>query len=350
MKVVHRCLGYAALLVLAVDSSASPALAADQSRAEELENGLRALQAADLRIATIAFRLATANRDLCRTNVPLPGFVLANLDQYSGEFRPAAGRLFNIGEAPTVTALVPGGPAEQAGLAVGDRIMAVNGASLIDADGDGRKRRPSRADYDSLGRGVERIDGALASGPATLTIERQGGMRTLTLVPVQGCPAAIQLLPSGKRDAGADGRMISLTTGMFDFTRNDDELATVIGHELAHNGLEHRLVLDAKDVKRGLLGQFGKNATRIRQTECEADHVGIYYMARAGYDISGVPDFYRRLGRIYDLGPLSDRTHPSGRKREEAAQRTLDEIAAKREQGLPLVPVPDCGDNLDQSE
>lgn len=334
----------ALMLALAVPGAAVAAAADD--RAVVLENGLRALQAADLRIATIAFRLATVNRDLCVANRPLTGLVLNNLDQYSAEFRPVAARLFHIGDAPTVEAVVPQSPADQAGLRVGDRILTVNDAPLLpEAEADGAPR--SRGDYETMGEAMKVLDAALAAGPVRLGIERDGRPETVVLTPVPGCPAAIQLLPSGKRDAGADGRLISLTTAMVDFTRDDDELATVIGHELAHNGLGHRNALDAKDVKRGLLGQFGKNATRIRQTECEADYVGIYYMARAGYDISGVPAFYRRFGATYDLGPLSDRTHPSGRKREAAANATLAEIAAKRAAGAPLVPQPRCGDRLD---
>lgn len=331
------------MLALAVPG---PAAAASDDRTAILENGLRALQAADLRIATIAFRLATANRELCVTNRPLTGLVLNNLDQYSAEFRPVAERLFHIGDAPTVEAVVPQSPADQTGLRVGDRILTVNDAPLLpEAKADDASG--SRGDYETMGEAMKVLDAALAAGPVRLGIERDGRRETVVLTPVPGCPAAIQLLPSGKRDAGADGRLISLTTAMVDFTRDDDELAAVIGHELAHNGLGHRDALDAKDVKRGLLGQFGKNATRIRQTECEADYVGIYYMARAGYAISGVPAFYRRFGATYDLGPLSDRTHPSGRKREAAAEATLAEIAAKRAAGEPLVPRPRCGDHLD---
>ena len=336
LSCMKRVLAALALII----ATPQPAFAAPADRTATLETGLRALQAADLRVATIAFRLATANRELCVRNTPLTGLVLNNLEQYSAEFRPVAARLFNIGAMPTVEAVVVGGPADRAGLKVGDRLLAANGAALSpETEGEGN----ARGTYAAMDAAMKRLDAALAAGPVTLAIERAGVRETVTLTPVQGCPAAIQLLPSNTRDAGADGRLISLSTAMVDFTRDDDELATVIAHELAHNGLGHRDALDAKDVKRGLLGQFGKNATRIRQTECEADHVGIYYMARAGYRIEGVPAFYRRFGATYDLGPLSDRTHPSGRKREAAAQATLAEIAAKRAAGAPLVPAPACG-------
>jgi len=335
-----------ALVALAL-ALPQPAFAATADRTATLETGLRALQAADQRIATIAFRLATANNDLCLAHTPLTGLVLNDLQQYGAEFRPVVQRLFNMGEAPTVQGVVTGGPGEQAGLRVGDRLLTVNGASLLPASPPDGDRPSSNPDYGAMGEAMATLDAALASGPVMLGIEREGVRQTVTLTPVQGCPSAIQLMPSRKRDASADGRIISLTTALLDFTQDDDELAAIIGHEMAHNGLQHRLALDARDVKRGLLGQFGKNATRIRQTECEADYVGIYYMARAGFDIGGVPAFYRRLGGTYDLGPFSDRTHPSGRKREEAAQAALDEIAAKRAEGLPLTPDPRCGDHLD---
>src|SRR3546814_10386078 len=74
-------------------------------------------------------------------------------------------------------------------------------------------------------------------------------------------------------------------------------------------------------------------SSRRRHTRC-ALVTGVQTCAlpisRAGFDIGGVPAFYRRLGGTYDLGPFSDRTHPSGRKRQEAARAALDEIAAKR--------------------
>lgn len=346
MTAVFRKLQVAALLALAGLFLPAAAVTAQDRATAAAEEGMRALQAADLKVATIVFRLATANRDLCHTNTPLTGLVLSNLDQYGAESRPVARRLFNIGDAPTVEAIVPGSPAEQAGLKVGDWLLAVNAVPLWSKEDGAKPRKSARADYGLLGEAVAKLDAALVAGTVTLSVERDGVTREISLAPISGCPSAIQLLPSGKRDAGADGKMISLTTGMYDFARNDDELATVISHELAHNGLQHRVALDAKDVRRGVLGQFGKNATRIRQTECEADHVGIYYMARAGFDIAVVPEFYRRLGGTYDLGPLSDRTHPSGKKREEAARDTLAEIAAKQAGGLPLLPDPRCGDHL----
>ena len=49
----------------------------------------------------------------------------------------------------------------------------------------------------------------------------------------------------------------------------------------------HRVRLDAARVSRGFLGNFGRNARLIRETEVEADRLSVYLLERAGYDPAG---------------------------------------------------------------
>jgi hypothetical protein len=308
--------------------------AIDQASAEA---GLTLLHAADLRVATVTFRLAAANTELCKDHAPLTGLSLHDASQYSADYRPAAIRLFGLGEGPGVMAVVFGSPADRAGLKTGDAILAINDIpTRTDAPAlEGSRAPPS---YEGMAHLLEQLNAALGRGPATLDIRRGSKNLSLLLTPVIGCASQSQLLPDDHKDAGADGRMISITTALVDYTRNDDELAVVIGHEMAHNALRHRLRLEEAGVARGLLSHFGRNATAIRATEKEADRVGLYMMARAGFDVAAAPAFWRRFGRATDLGIFSDPTHPRGRERERDLLSLIDVINAQRASGQRLVP------------
>ncbi len=131
-------------------------------------------------------------------------------------------------------------------------------------------------------------------------------------------------------NAEADGRYVQVTSAIVDYVASDDELAVVIGHELAHNIRGHRAALDAQGVGTGLFSKFGKNAAKTRATEIEADRLGLYLMARAGYDPEAAPAFWRRFGREHGAGIFADATHPGWRKREEYLRDVIEEIAGKR--------------------
>ncbi|MBV6418733.1 MAG: Beta-barrel assembly-enhancing protease [Steroidobacteraceae bacterium] len=74
----------------------------------------------------------------------------------------------------------------------------------------------------------------------------------------------------------------------------DDELAAVIGHEMAHALREHS-----------------------REQESEADIIGLELMARAGYDPRAAPGLWRKMAKVQNGGapPQFLSTHPSGATR-----------------------------------
>ena len=114
-------------------------------------------------------------------------------------------------------------------------------------------------------------------------------------------------------------------------------LALVLGHEFAHDLLHHRQRLDRVGVARGVLGELGSTPGSLHAAEREADYVGLYLTARAGYDISHAPDFWRRFPRTGgDLGW----SHPDPDQRVAALAATRDEIEAKIARGEPLLPNP----------
>ena len=314
-----------------IASTAAPAAAPGEREAEVIA-GLEALRAQDLRVATIFFRLATAGIDLCERRAPQTGMVLHDAGQYSADFRPIAVSHFGLGEGPSISAVAPGSPAAAAGLRADDALIAVDGAALTaaGAPADGRK-----ASYDGLAQAVATLNQALVRGEAMLTIRRGGKSFDVALRPATGCASEVQLVPSDRMNAAADGRYVEVTSAIVDYAASDDELAVVIGHELAHNILGHRAKLDAQGVGTGLFSKFGKNAAKIRATEIEADRLGLMLMARAGYDLEAAPTFWRRFGKDHGLGIFADPTHPGWRKREAMLRAVIAEIEGRSAQREP---------------
>lgn len=276
-----------------------------------------ALQALEARVAAVAWRLTAANTPLCPDTGPQTGLTLHDALQYAPETRAAAVRYFHLTDTPAVMAVAPGSPAERAGLETGDVITSVNGASLASPE-----PTEGPASYAGVQRSLAWIDAALEQGPAILTVPRGVEQRALTLQPVTGCDYEVQLIPSPRIEASSDGRVVSLTTALARYAATDEDLALVIGHEMAHNVLRHRA-----------------NPTgSSRDREREADRVGLYLTARAGYDISRAGDFWRRFGADNWGATLGILTHPSARSRAEALERIVAEIEARRAADAPLAP------------
>jgi predicted Zn-dependent protease len=142
------------------------------------------------------------------------------------------------------------------------------------------------------------------------------------------------------------GGKIVVYTGILPITENDAGLATVLGHEVAHATAEHvaeRIERDhltevaaaiiaggvaftpAQFVKLTALLGVGSSLPFSRSQESEADHIGLIYMARAGYDPHQAVAFWKRMQRASRGHEppefLSD--HPSDAHRVERIQGWL---------------------------
>ena len=251
------------------------------------------------RVAAISYRLQTRAASLCSELSPMASFLIA--DEKSA----------------AVDIVVADAPAARAGLRRGDVIGAINGHPTAGADV------------------ADLIDAALDSGTVTLAL---AGQRHVSFAVEQGCGFAVGLEKDVRLDAYADGKAVAVSSALVDFTKTDDELAVIIGHELAHNILKHKDILDSEHVSRGFLAVFGKNADRIRQTEEDADVMALYLMVRSGYDINIAPGFWERFGARTGAGVFSDGTHPRTKARVALATRTIATIRAQQAKGEPLTP------------
>ncbi len=70
----------------------------------------------------------------------------------------------------------------------------------------------------------------------------------------------------------------------------------------------------------------------------EADYVGLYALALAGYDIERAPDFWRRMSTLDPDSIVFARSHPTTPERFLGLEQTAGEIQQKLTAGLPLTP------------
>lgn len=246
------------------------------------------------------------------------------------------------GLAPIVVGVAQGSPAEAAGIAVGDVIL--NAPNTMFAD-----------------QSVLTINGGGAVALARL--RRGDEIIEARMQPRQACDFPSRLQRSRDLNAFADGTGMTFYTAMMRLAQDDDLLATVYAHELAHNTMRHR---DAKEenatvgMAAGLLvdiaaavvgvntqGQFAKMGGGIgagaysQAFESEADYVGAYYMRRAGYDSGRSAYFWARMagatGGSVQKSAFGS-THPSYPERAAALRLAHEEMEAKLAAGEPLEP------------
>lgn len=259
------------------------------------------LIAKDLRLATIGYHLAKGSAEFCRNKWRNPGWVLHDVRQYSD--LALAHRAFTFRQPVSIAALVSGGPAEVAGMQIGDGLVGTDDG-LIWYGGEPVRHQPTVERLDRVKAGL--VDVLARNGPIAYRMEtaaslsKPGTISQFSLDPPAICASDFWVDVRSKRDAGADGSRVRVTSGLIDYVQDDDELAAVVAHEMAHNLLDHRRLINAT--------KSGKTKV-IKATEAEADRLSVWLMANAGYDPEAAISFWQRYGKETGLGIFSAPTH-----------------------------------------
>lgn len=148
------------------------------------------------------------------------------------------------------------------------------------------------------------------------------------------------------------GGKVGVFSGLFDMVDTEDELASVIAHEIAHVTARHthermsqagimQAGSNITNMTTGGLGGMvygaglgGKMAAWDRAKESEADHIGIMYMAEAGFDPRAAITVMEKMAAMDVGGPSSqpwNSTHPSSQDRLDALHSYLEEALAAYE-------------------
>lgn len=307
----------AALAILLITAVAIPS----PCQADE-EAALSALRALDRRVLSIGWRLSESAAELCAPLArPGMGWSLHTLRQYRAGLRPIAGRVFALDfDQLGVLALAPGGPAAQAGIREDDVVIAFGSVSIML---EGEWHPEARAEYGAVESALARIESVATLSPISVQLLRDGRQLTVTVHPRLHCPWPIDVTTAQELAAAADGRRISISSGLAEFAQRDDDLAFIVAHELAHN-----------------LRRSAETRTRrgSRAREMEADRIGLVLAASAGYDTSGAGAFMIEVGRrVGPRLPWLD-GHPPTAERAATLERLHLWIEAERRAGRPLRP------------
>jgi len=139
----------------------------------------------------------------------------------------------------------------------------------------------------------------------------------------------------------AGGKM-AIYSGMWEKLKaTDDEVAQVMGHEIGHALANHTqermsiaystsigtqlaaIALGARDQTAALMQQAAVVAIQLpnsRESESEADQIGIELAARAGYDPAAAVSLWDKMGKLGGTPPEFLSTHPSPEHRKETLQ------------------------------
>ena len=289
------------------------------------------------RLHRIVYPILAANASLCGARVTLAsGFVVESRFDQAFDYR-AASEAAGLDERLSVVAVAPNSPAARAGMARGDRLIAVDGAAL-----------------DPTYRGRDEMAAKLAEAgtSVTLTLEHDGARRVVTVAREPICDMQSRVMVTEIVNAYATGSELVATTGLLRFLSDDAEFAVVVGHEIAHN-IQHHTDTGAGNPRIATLLDFFNSVwsakpkeakavqTPISQAyEAEADYVGLYLIARAGFPTAAAQKVYRRfaVSTPSSIMARQDSSHPASPARVVLLGAAAREIEAKRAAGMPLVP------------
>ncbi len=156
------------------------------------------------------------------------------------------------------------------------------------------------------------------------------------------------------------GGKVGVYSGILMIAETDDELAVIMGHEIAHVTARHGSERMSHGIVAGLLAfalsqelSGDKNQTEwllaygvlttvgvmlpfSRSHELEADHIGLIYAAKAGYNPAAGPEFWMKMNLVKEGKEPNEflSTHPSDMRRIDRLEALLPEVMPIYEEAI----------------
>jgi predicted Zn-dependent protease len=219
-----------------------------------------------------------------------------------------------------------------------------------------------------------KTDMTISNDPATNAYVRCVAESILTAMgPMEGVPTSWEIVVFDEPTANAfalPGGRIGVHTGLLAVAENQDQLATVIGHEIGHvlahhsnermsQGLAAQMITTGAGVAAskggvstkeqaalaalGLGMQYGALLPYSRAHESEADLIGLDLMAAAGFDPAASIVLWQNMGRGGVEPPEFMSTHPSHGTRIAQLQERLPSARMLEQQAHEAGRRPACG-------
>ncbi len=195
----------------------------------------------------------------------------------------------------------------------------------------------------------------ISKDPAANAELQRVGQRIAAVAPLQNAHWEFILFdkPDVPNAFCLPGGKVGVYSGILPITKDEAGLATVIGHEVAHAVARHgaermsegmllqmggqileQVTLGHSEVSRAAMQQaYGIGSTvgvalpHSRGQELEADHLGLLYMARAGFDPREALDFWKRFAEY-------NHKHGGGKQAEFLSTHPLDDKRIVQIEGL----------------
>ncbi len=257
------------------------------------------------------------------------GIYVSEVDKYLKQ-------LYNlqVDKGLAVIAVVDGSPAKAAGIVPGDILVSIDGNRFF-----------STSDFNQYRRRLNIGDSI------RLHIQRRGVSDEIVLT-VGSIPVNVPIITVDIQEvnAAAGSNAIYVTYGLLNFAKSDDEIAAVLGHELAHFvrghvskaqlssflsllfGIPLGLIADEAAPGTGNLVMRTADLFKARYSrdlEREADYFGMRFTYFAGFDPCVCANFQERFAIEIPQSMIRNylSTHPSSPERMLRIKKAVEELA-----------------------
>jgi len=293
------------------------------------------------------------------------GVRFANVNSFPSTYEDAA-RAVGFSDTVIIVSVARGSAAARAGIDVGDRVIGVSDGTA--PRGPNAASQLARA-IATRGPAAPRL--TLHHGDTTFLMDASarrearatgGAPSSDTHVTVPADTVCGYNLTTSRKDevnAWADGSNVIVTSAMLRFVTDNDELAAVLAHEIAHNALGHILaqqsridgsfgaIVDTSAAVRAMnaKGETGKQPMDVgslvfsQVQERDADDVAMYLLARAGRRVGEVTNLWRHVAQHNPANVKYVGMHPTTKQRLTRLERAEREMPGKIARGERPTPV-----------